>query len=141
MCGESKSLSQYRSRGGNQKHLLKSRCNHCLYEEHKKWIEKNPDKVREYRAKDPWTLLKRCRRHGISVEEFWSMYEEQDGTCPICDREIEAEESAIDHNHVSGAVRGVLCKKCNRGLGLLGDSPENMRRAFDYLNNNGHYGD
>lgn len=69
------------------------------------------------------------------------MYEEQDGTCPICDREIEAEESAIDHNHVSGAVRWVLCKKCNRGLGLLGDSPENMRRAFDYLNNNGHYGD
>ena len=140
VCRQNLPLSCFRSRGGSQKHLLKSRCNSCLSREHKLWIDNNPDKVREYRAKDPYTLKKRCARHGLTEEEFWSMYEEQDGTCPICDRHIEAEDSAIDHNHTTGEVRGILCKKCNRGLGLLGDNPEILNRAETYLLKQGYYG-
>ena len=140
MCHEEKPLTEYRSRGGSQKHLLKSKCNGCLYKEHKRWTEENPEKVREYRAKDPYTFKKRCARHGITPEEFWAMYEEQDGTCPVCDKAIDAEGSAIDHNHETGEVRGILCKNCNRALGLLGDNPETMARAEAYLLERGHYG-
>lgn len=139
-CGEEKPIAEFRNRGGSQKHLLKSRCNECLYHQHKKWTEDNPEAVQRYRAKDKWTLKKRCDRHGITVEEFWTLYEEQDGTCPVCDTAIEAENSAIDHNHETGVVRGILCKNCNRGLGLLGDSPDTMARAAQYLKRNGYYG-
>jgi len=68
------------------------------------------------------------------------MYEEQDGSCPVCDKEIVAENSAIDHNHETGEVRGILCKNCNRALGLLGDNPETMSRAESYLLDRGYYG-
>jgi hypothetical protein len=106
----------------------------------KSWRESNENKVQQYRAKDQWTLKKRCSRHGITEEEFWSIYQEQDGCCPVCDKEIQAEESAVDHNHVTGEVRGILCKKCNRALGLLGDSPSTMLRASNYLSSRGFYG-
>lgn len=139
-CNEWKSLAEYRSRGGKLSHLLKSRCNQCQYEMHKEYVNNNPERVREYRAKDKWTLKKRCARHNITIEEFWTLYEEQDGTCPVCDKAITAEGSAIDHNHETGEVRGILCKSCNRALGLLGDSPETMARAEKYLLEQGHYG-
>lgn len=139
VCKEKKPLTSFRSRGGKERHLLKSSCNECLYKKHKSWTEKNIETVRKYRAKDKWTLKKRCARHGTTPEEFWSIYEEQDGTCPICDQAIEAENSAIDHNHKTGEVRGILCKKCNRALGLFGDNPETMFRGFTYLKEKGNY--
>lgn len=139
-CLVEQPLENFSSRGGKQKHLLKSRCKNCHYKQHKEWVEDNEDKVRVYRAKDPWTLDKRCRRHGITSEEFWVMYEEQDGTCPVCDKGIEAEDSAIDHNHKTGEVRGILCKSCNRALGLLGDNPNTLIRGSKYLQKKGYYG-
>lgn len=111
-----------------------------MKKQHREWVLKNQDKVRGYRAKQPWTLNKRCKRHNISVEEFWSFYEEQDGTCPVCDKAIQAEDSAIDHNHKTGEVRGILCKTCNRALGLLGDSPDTLARGSKYLQKKGYYG-
>lgn len=141
-CGEEKELQNFPKRsGGKTRQLYKSWCKACHKEVHQSWVEGNPDKVRGYRAKDKWTLHKRCSRHGITVEEFWSIYEEQDGTCPVCDKAIEAEDSAIDHNHKTGEVRGILCKSCNRALGLLGDNPDTMFRGFTYLQDKGHYGD
>jgi hypothetical protein len=140
MCKESKPKAEFRTRGGSQKHLLKSRCNTCLYKEHKKWTESNEEVVREYRAKDKWTLKKRCARHNISVGEFWALFDNQDGSCAVCDTALVAEDSAIDHNHSTGEVRGILCKPCNRGLGLLKDNPENLFRAYEYLRDKGHYG-
>lgn len=68
------------------------------------------------------------------------MFEEQDATCPICDKALEAEDSAIDHNHETGEVRGILCKTCNRALGLLGDNPETLQRGVEYLKEKGYYG-
>ena len=140
-CFESKSLDYFPKRsGGVNKQLYKSWCKDCSYSHNKEWRSENPETVREYRAKDKWTLSKRCKRHGISETEFWSIYEEQDGTCPICDKAIEAENSAIDHNHNTGEVRGILCKPCNRGIGLLGDNPKAMIRASAYLQDKGYYG-
>jgi nitrate/TMAO reductase-like tetraheme cytochrome c subunit len=99
----------------------------------KAWQDKNPEKVRVYRAKDPWTLHKRTKRLGMTVEQFWNMYENQKGKCVICLQDIAAENSAIDHNHKTGKIRGILCKSCNRGIGLLKDSSEVLNRGSNYL--------
>lgn len=40
---------------------------------------------------------------------------------------------AVDHDHATNRVRGILCSNCNRGIGLLGDSPEIINKAIDYL--------
>ena len=141
MCGEVKPVSAYRSRGGSMTHLLKSRCNTCLYKEHRRWTEENPDRVQKYREKDSWTLAKRCARRGITPEQLVDRYERQEECCAICKKEIELIDSAIDHNHVTGEFRGVLCKQCNRALGMFNDSPTVLRSAVEYLEAFGSYGD
>lgn len=58
------------------------------------------------------------------------MVEEQNGLCAICH---EAPVEAVDHNHTTGEVRGLLCHMCNRGIGFLGDSPKRLAAAYKYL--------
>ena len=141
MCGETKPLAAYRNRGGSQTHLVKSRCNTCLYKEHKRWAEQNPERIREYREKDSWTLAKRCARRGITPEQLIDAYDRQEECCAICKKDVELIDSAIDHNHDTGEFRGVLCKQCNRALGMFRDSPEILQSAIDYLKMFGSYGD
>jgi hypothetical protein len=141
MCGEQKPVDAFRMRGGAQKHLRKSRCNTCLFGEHRKWVTKNPERVREYRDKDPWTLTKRCARRGITPEELVDAFERQECSCAICRKDITLMDSAIDHNHETGEFRGVLCKQCNRALGMFKDSPAILRSAVEYLEMVGSYGD
>jgi hypothetical protein len=57
------------------------------------------------------------------------MYDNQNGLCAIC---MKNDELVIDHNHETGAVRGLLCKKCNFGLGLFKNS-DNILFAMKYL--------
>ena len=140
-CKQSKPVTAFRSRGGKYKHLLKSVCNPCLYTAHKEWTLNNPDRVQEYRKKDPWTLAKRCVRRGISPEELVSTYEAQGKACAICCGAVDLMDSAIDHNHATNEFRGVLCKTCNRALGMFRDNPAILRRAVEYLETKGHYGD
>ena len=139
MCKEIKPISGFRSRGGSMTHLLKSRCNSCLYKEHLRWTKENEDRVREYRGRDKWTIVKRCKRHGISPQILIEAYEEQGGHCPICEMEMGLMNSAIDHNHATGEFRGVLYKKCNRALGMFYDSENVLSRAIEYLKKKGNY--
>ena len=140
-CNEEKELSLFRSRGGSQSHLFKSCCNTCLYKDHRKWVDDNPDRVDEYRNKDSWTLAKRCSRYGITPEQFIDKYERQEKCCAICHSEMKISESAIDHNHTTGEFRGILCKQCNRALGMFKDSPVVLKNALEYLEAYGSYGD
>ena len=133
-------VEAFRSRGGSNAHLLHSTCNKCLYEAHRNWTAKNPDRVQEYRNKDSWTLAKRCARRGITPEQLVDRYERQEECCAICKDGIELMDSAIDHNHDTGEFRGVLCKQCNRALGMFKDSPVVLRNALEYLEAFGSYG-
>lgn len=140
-CKKELPISLFRSRGGSNKHLLKSKCNTCLYQEYNSWIANNPSRVKEYREKDPWTLSKRCKRRGITPEDLIEKFEFQNEKCAICQCSITIIDSAIDHNHKTNEFRGVLCKTCNRALGLFGDSPRVILSAYEYLKKNSHYGD
>lgn len=54
-------------------------------------------------------------------------------TCDICGREPKDRAHAVDHDHATGKLRGILCGPCNTALGMLRDSPDLMRRAAAYI--------
>lgn len=91
--------------------------------EHSRWRSQNLD----YCQERLWKL-----RYGISRVEFDQMRAEQNNTCIICLREF-ANTPCVDHSHLTGKNRGLLCKTCNRALGMLGDSSEVLNRAAEYL--------
>lgn len=60
------------------------------------------------------------------------MRDEHAGRCGICGKEPRS-GFVIDHDHKTGRVRGLLCQRCNSGLGSLGDSIEGLKAAIAYL--------
>lgn len=73
---------------------------------------------------------RRGSRYGITPEEYDAIKISNNGLCHICRVKVATE---IDHDHITGKVRGHLCTGCNTGLGKLGDSVEGLKRALDYL--------
>lgn len=72
--------------------------------------------------------------HGLEPEVYEKMFEDQGYVCAICKKEcVSKRRLSVDHNHDTGEIRGLLCAKCNRAIGLLGDSLELIRAAADYL--------
>lgn len=63
--------------------------------------------------------------------EWVQLRDAQQGCCAICGRETDL---CADHDHQTGAVRGLLCRSCNVGIGFLGDTLEGVQRAVSYLN-------
>lgn len=81
-------------------------------------------------------IRRRVGKYGLTVEEFHSMLEKQDYTCPICKRSLDESKlkgTAVDHCHTTGRVRGILHSTCNMGLGQFEDNPQFLRAAADYL--------
>ena len=76
------------------------------------------------------------REFGVSFEFVQNLKEQQDSKCAICKMSIEIgnKSAHIDHCHSSGKVRGLLCQKCNQGLGLFKDSVIALESAIEYLN-------
>lgn len=76
------------------------------------------------------------RQYGLTVDEIAEKLAAQDGRCAICGTtEAGGRHNvfAVDHDHGTGAVRGMLCNNCNIGIGYLGDSPETLDAAAAYL--------
>jgi len=63
----------------------------------------------------------KLNRHHISEHEYNTMLARQEGKCAICHKELE--KPNIDHDHLTGSVRELLCRSCNFALGFVGDSP------------------
>jgi hypothetical protein len=72
----------------------------------------------------------RRKLYGVSTETVERLVAAQGGVCAIC---RQAEPNCVDHCHATGRIRGMLCKACNAGLGLLRDDPTLMRAAAKYL--------
>lgn len=73
----------------------------------------------------------RARRYGLSLADFRALQARQGNVCAICRRP--ARMLCIDHCHVTGRVRGLLCRKCNSALGLYDDDPRLLHAAIEYL--------
>lgn len=74
--------------------------------------------------------------YGITLQQYDALFDAQDGACAICAGRPRTQRLAVDHDHRTGMVRGLLCKRCNhKMLGGSGDNPDLLRRAAVYLDN------
>ena len=105
----------------------------------KSYYENNKDKFKAYKqankeraAESAWKSRLKIE-YNLTIEQYNSMLTEQSGGCKICLKPDEGRKLAVDHCHSSGKVRGLLCNKCNRAIGLLNDSVDSAERLYIYL--------
>ena len=78
--------------------------------------------------------LRLKRLYGITLEEYKARMLKQDSRCAICGGVNKSgKQLAVDHHHITGKVRGLLCSNCNNGLGLFQDNPELLNKAAAYI--------
>jgi hypothetical protein len=122
------------------------------------WRLANPDRSRSYwekfhaanptagrAATDKWQAghqdqvranyqVRRCRRYGVTTEWFRDQLVGQAGRCAICWQVMTPGRGTnIDHDHVTGKVRALLCSSCNWVIGHAKESPETLRAAASYI--------
>ncbi len=158
-CGTEKLLNEFH-RDSHSKDGLQARCKICKNAESAVWRAANPERVKFHNAAgyaaDPekskvnstaWRAVhpeKRriyerralLKKHGITLEQYDTMFDAQDGRCAICGTDNPRGPGNIlhvDHCHNTGVVRGLLCHHCNIGIGNLGDDPKRVMDAAVYL--------
>lgn len=95
----------------------------------KAWRDANKNKIKHY------TL---SYLYGITSERWDALFAAQGRRCAICLTEHpDGRGWSTDHNHATGKVRGILCARCNAGIGMLGDDPTTMQRAARYVASGG----
>ena len=81
------------------------------------------------------------KNFGMSLGDYDKLFESQNGKCALCGADAndtvngKVTRLAVDHNHETGEIRGLLCGNCNRGIGNLQDSTKILTKAIDYLKN------
>lgn len=88
------------------------------------WKKEHPDRVKHHRLKEAY---------GITLEDYDRMLKDQSGVCKICAKTPGKRALCVDHDHKTGAVRGLLCDQCNFALGHFNDNPVLLKNAIKYL--------
>ena len=101
-------------------------------------VEKGHDKTRREKNRARAKLAERewhlKTKYGLTLADYALLLEQHNGLCALCGQPPpQGRLLDIDHDHETGHVRGLLCNKCNRGLGALGDSLMVLERAVRYL--------
>jgi hypothetical protein len=98
----------------------------------RKW-RTDPDHREKHRVRTRRSQRKMVfkRVYGISLEDYDVMFERQGGACAICKRT--GLTLCLDHCHLTGEVRGLLCIRCNSAIGFFSDDPALLQTATDYL--------
>lgn len=84
-------------------------------------------------------LRNNLRRYGVTADEHAAMIDAQGNRCAICGEPPQpsgvraAARLHVDHDHVTGAVRSLLCNRCNQGIGYFKDDPALFRAAAEYI--------
>jgi hypothetical protein len=157
-CKELKPLDQfYAQKGGRDG--LRADCKACMaaykaaaYRENpekvkarvRKWQQENPDRYREkqrkYREENAALIKSKLRSwylektYGITVEQYNEIFARQGGRCAICGAKPNAKISLhVDHSHKTGKIRGLLCFRCNNGIGDFRENPVILHKAASYI--------
>jgi hypothetical protein len=96
-------------------------------ERKRNYTKKHPDETKSYFL---------TKNYGITLGKYNLMLFTQNGLCAICrnlSKDKRKKYLCVDHDHQTGKNRGLLCSKCNIGVGQFNDSAENLRRAAEYL--------
>jgi len=95
-------------------------------EARRKYLKKNPDKVKQYK------LQSRLSVYGLSPSEFIRLLVKHNYCCAIC-KKPDSEKLTIDHNHKTNEVRGLLCRGCNTLVGYIETRSHLLETAKKYL--------
>lgn len=126
-CGEVKNTSEF----------YVNKCKRSGYNSGCKECDKKTN--RRISATEGSKLRRRIRdlnrEYGLSLDEYNRMFKEQNGCCAICCKpESDCRVAlGVDHDHVTGVIRGLLCKECNTSLGAFKENIEIMLSAINYL--------
>ncbi len=147
-CGQRKDSASF-TRDDRSVDGLSWRCRDCYHAAHADWRRANIDHVRDTargarrRRSNPELDRKtlranRLKKFGLTYDDFRRMLIAQHFKCAICYSEIKIEGSysdaaCVDHNHTTGAIRELLCHRCNSGMGLFKDSPKLIHAVLEYL--------
>ena len=131
-CDTTKPVEQF-ARNKSKNDGLATECKQCVSRISKDRYKDNPTKKKNERLR---------RAFDITYDEYKVMLDEQGGVCAIC-KQPEMSMSygkvkylAIDHDHTTGEIRGLLCNNCNRCLGLLKDNIDTMYAMVEYIKQN-----
>ena len=126
-CNKLKELSDF-SESKSEKGYKQYRCREC----NKAYREGRKELIKDYQLK---------HRFGISLETYNEMLHKQNNSCKICKTTCKTGKMlAVDHNHQTGNIRGLLCAYCNRALGLLHDDIHLFEESIKYLKEERKYG-
>ena len=149
-CGDYLPLSKFRK----DKHRVDGRmnkCANCKAKEEKRNSIKNPeirkrindkrvDNRKKYYSDEDRKLKYRnaqlIKAFNITLDQYNQILVSQDNVCYICRRDetsVRNRSLAVDHNHQTGKIRGLLCSNCNRALGLFKDNKNLLLAAAKYL--------
>lgn len=102
------------------------------------WNRAHAGGIREKRLAYDWQRL-----YGITPADYDQMLDEQGGVCAVCGEPETARHQsgrvrllAIDHDHATGKVRGLLCHACNTSIGGMADNPVRLMAAAAYVTAN-----
>lgn len=120
--------------------------NNFYWKEKRSSTENRKEYMREWRKKSraankEYYLDQDLRRnYGITLEWYREQLSKQNNVCAICERPETAIirgkviSMPVDHCHKTGKIRGLICTKCNRGLGLFNDNVDVLKSAINYIN-------
>jgi hypothetical protein len=121
-CGKTKKLDQFHK-------TRRGACRPCHSEISMEWQKKHKGRMRAYMFRH---ALK--RKYGITVDIYLELFRKQGFGCAICKKPCSSGRVlAVDHDHISGVIRGLLCRRCNIGLGNFQDDPVLLSTAAGYL--------
>lgn len=138
-CKKCKELKLHSEKG--------TKCKSCIREYGQEYNIKNKDiissKMKLKRKQCPDYVRKHLyqKKYGITIEDYNNLFIKQNGKCAICKSSFTGRGSPIfdvDHCHETGIVRGLLCVKCNLGLGSFKDNIDALSEAINYLKNNAY---
>lgn len=143
-CGEIKPETEFFKRAVAHDGLSPE-CKECRRKYLREWNKahraQTTDLVRKRREDNPTRFRTYWLRHrfGITAEEYDAMFQAQGGVCAIC-KQPETRNlgegvvnMGVDHDHRTGAVRGLLCHRCNTIMGMLEDDPALLTKMIAYL--------
>ena len=107
---------------------LHSYCKDCAGAANRKSLQRHQE------TKPRCELRRRLKQYGLTIDEYERLIVQQNGVCAICrKREKQRTRLSVDHNHETGVIRGLLCVRCNAGIGQFLDDPMLLRTAAVYL--------
>lgn len=124
--GETRFGSPCRKCGGTERYISGGHCKACRIAEKRKFRRENAERLK------PIYIERARRKVGTTQADYLAMNETQGGKCAICHR-IPDYPLFNDHCHITGNHRGLLCARCNTGLGYFDDDPDRLAEAIRYL--------